>query len=650
MSHPDNKMAGKVYEFGRFRLDAAERQLLRDGEPVRLTPKVFDLLVTLVENSGRLLEKEELMAKVWPDSYVEEGNINRNISTLRRALDGDGGGEQFVETVPKRGYRFVAPVRVIEPSEETLLQRRVRTHILTTEEIVEAEPDDLPSPSPAGQQRLDLPRSARTFNRKYLPLACVLVVAVAGLGFLWQRTRVSVQPVKNIAVLPFKFMGASDPEEYLGLGLTDALITKLGKLRQITVRPTSMVLKYQKEGQDIIAAGRALKADAVLDGRVQKFGESVRVTLQLVRVSDEAGLWTGEVRGKFSDPLALQDSISAQVARALALHLTGAEQQGLSHHYTENAEAYQAYLKGRYFWNRRGDNWASKAITSFEQAIQLDPNYALAHAGLADTYMILGDHGRWPPKEAFPKAKSAAVRALEIDDFLAEAHASLAIIKSRFEWDWPGAEREFNRAIEINPGYALVYGWYGLVLGNLKRFDEALAMIKQAQNIDPLSPSLHVYAAFLHKEMGQFDQAIAQSRKALDLDPDFSTAHSILGLAYEQKGMYEEAAQAMNRALSLGASYKADLAHLYAISGRRQDAIKILEELKELSPRQYIRPYNFAKIYTGLGEYEQALACLSQAVEDHDPFISNLAVEQRFAPLHADPRFIEMLRRVGLTP
>jgi tetratricopeptide (TPR) repeat protein len=432
--------------------------------------------------------------------------------------------------------------------------------------------------------------------------------------------------------------------------VTDALITRLGNLRQIAVRPTGVVLKYQGEGRDIIAAGRTLKVEAVLDGRVQKFGESVRVTMQLVRVSDETVLWTGEVMGKFNDLLALQDSISTQVTRALALHLTGEEQQRLAKRYTENAEAYQAYLRGRYFWNRRGADWTDKAIASFEQAIKIDPNYALAYTGLADTYIILGDHAIWPPKEAFPKARAAAVRALELDETLAGAHTSLALIKSKFDWDWPGAEQEYKRAIELNPGYALAYGWYGGILGNMERFNEALALIKQAQEIDPLSPSLYVYASGTHRRAGQSDQAIAQARKALDLDPDFDTAISQLGLAYEQKGMYEEAITALSRAVSLGLSYKSDLGHAYAVAGRRQEAIKILDELKELSSQRYIRPYGFAILYTGLGENDRAFEWLNKALEDRDPFMSNLAVEPRFNPLRSDPRFTDLVRRIGLEP
>jgi tetratricopeptide (TPR) repeat protein/TolB-like protein len=564
-------------------------------------------------------------------------------------LDEQGNGEEFIETVPKRGYRFVAPVKLVECVDEIVLQRRVQTHIVAAEEVDEAELVAVSSPQPSfGQPQLSLPESSRTLRWKYLLLAGLLpVVVVAGLWLLWQRrARSGVEPIKNIAVLPFKFVGAAHEEEYLGLGLTDALITKLSKLRQITVRPTGVVLKYQ--GQDIIAAGRALRVDAVLDGRVQKFGESVQVRLQLVRVSDEAVLLPIEVMGRYADLLALQDSISAQLTRALALHLTGEEQQRFAQRYTENAEAYHAYLQGRYFWNRRGDDWANKAIAAFEQAVKLDPHYALAYAGLADTYIILGDHSRWPPKEAFPKAKAAAVRALELDESLAEAHTPLAHVKFIFDWDWPGAEREYRRAIELNPAYALGYGWYGVFLAHLRRFAEAQAMIQQGQALDPLLSSLYSYASSAQRRAGQFDQAVAQARKALELDPDFATAIYHLGLAYEQKGNYAEAITALSRALSLGPSYKSNLAHVYSRAGKREEALKLLDELKALSAERYIRPFSFAIVYVGLGEHAQALEWLDKAVEERDPWVTGLATEPRFNPLRSNPKFTELLRRVGL--
>lgn len=647
MSQPDNKLGRDLYEFSRFRLDAAERLLLHDGDTVHLTPKVFDLLVALVENSGRLLEKEELMERVWPDSYVEEGNINRNISTLRRALSGSGGSEEFIETVPKRGYRFIAPVRRVPRKVESGRLRLIETRASHSGETIQPAIVKFPHPDTHDAQTSTL--KGLYLRRVILPVGLLLLIVIGGLWYLSRRSeKGNVGQVRRIAVLPFKFAGASKDEEYLGLGLTDALITRLGNLRGISVRPTSLVGRYQQEGQDIIAAGRALKVDAVLDGRVRKFGENFQVTMQLVSVDDQSTIWTGEAVGRFADIQTLQDSISSQVVRGLSLKLTADEENRLTRRYTRNAEANNAYLKGRYFWHRRGPDWTRKALETFERAISLDPNYALAYAGLADTYIIIGDHGRTPPAESFPQARDAAIRALEIDEKLAEAHTALALIRFRYDWDAEAAEREHKRALELNPNYPLGYGWYSLYLISVRRFDEARNVIRQGLAIDPLLPSLYVYSAFIELDSGALDQAIAEARKALELDPDFLTANYVLGLALEQKGAYAEALPALTRALRLSPSYKADLAHLYAVSGNTREAVRILDELKAEAARTYIKDYNFAKIYAGLGRRREAIASLSRAVDDHDPFVINLAVEPRFEPLRTDPEYRELMRRVGL--
>jgi DNA-binding winged helix-turn-helix (wHTH) protein/tetratricopeptide (TPR) repeat protein len=650
-----NKLNGQVYEFGQFRLDVAERQLLREGEPVRLTPKVFDLLVVLVEAGGRLVEKEELMARVWPDSYVEEGNINRNVSTLRRALDGDG-GEECIETVPKRGYRFIAPVRAVARDEEIVVQRRIETRIVAAEEIIEAEPEAAPLPQPGFDQRqLSFPKPTINFrwkSRWKSWMLAGLLVAIAIIGLLWlRRERTLAEPVKSIAVLPFKFLGADRGDEYLALGMTDTLITRLASLRQLSVRPTSAVLKYQKEGQDVIAAGKALRVDAVLDGYVQKFGETVGVRLQLIRVTDGALLWSGESVRQSADILSLHDSVTTQLAQALAVKLSDEQRRQLSRRYRDNAEAYRAYLKGRYFWNRRGADWRKKAMEAFERAIALDPNYALAYAGLADAHIILGDHGLIPPKEVFPKAKEAAVKALELDESLAEAHTALAQVNFRFDWDFAAAEWEYKRAIELDPGYALAYGWYSGMLRNLGRFDEALAAVKRAQELEPLLPNLYVYGATAYIGAGQPDQAIEQSRKALEIDPGFWTATYHLGRAYAAYGMWEEAIAELEKAASFAADnpgLRSHLAYALAAAGRRQEALKILNELQELSARRYIRHYQIGLIHAGLGEHQQALDWFQKALEDRDPFMTNLAFDPWLDPLRSNPRFTELQRRVGL--
>ncbi len=489
----------------------------------------------------------------------------------------------------------------------------------------------------------------RLLNRHWMAAALALVIALAAIAAYFYLNREAT--IESVAVLPFKFLGADKEDEYLALGMTDALITRLADLKQLTVRPTSAVLKFQKEGQDVVAAGRALRVDAVLDGYVQKFGETINIRTQLIRVSDGSLLWSGEsVRPLANLPL-LHDSVMTQVAEALALKLTGEQRQKLKRRYRDNAEAYQAYLKGRYFWNRRGAGWHQSAIEAFGRAIAIDPNYAMAYAGLADTRIILGDHGLIPPKEVFPKAREAAIKALELDDSLVEAHTALAMVKSRFDWDAETAEREFKRAIELDPGYALARGWYAMHLRNLRRFDEARAEIEQAQKLEPLLLSLYAYGAGTYLAAGQPDQAIAQCRKALDLDPGFMTAHHFLGRVYAAKGMYEEAIAAFDKAAGISSdnpALRSYLGYALAASGRREEAIGILDEMKELSARRYLKPYFITLIHVGLGDHEQALAWLDRALEDRDPFMVDLAADPLLNPLRSNPRFRELVRRVGL--
>ena len=422
-----------LYRFGPFELDAAKRLLLREGEPVPLTPKVFDTLLVLVENSGQVLEKDELMKKLWPDAVVEENNLNQCISTLRKALQESAGEHRYIVTIPGRGYQFVASV--------------------TEPPVDEAGPT---APSGVVDHRWRLTRNAWIVS--VLAAASVMVM-----GYLWRavwpgRTAREAR-VRSIAVLPFKSLGLLEGDEYLGLGLADALITRLGNVPGTLVRPTSSVVRYTDPSLDPVAAGRQLKVDSVLDGKIQRSGDRIRLTVQLLRVDDGAPLWADRFDESFTDIFSVQDSISEQVTRALLLRLTAPEKQRVTRRYTANAEAYRAYLKGRYYWSKSTPEGLDKAIEAFQQAIEIDPNYALAYAGLADCYVFGSGLGR-PLRERVPKARAAIEKALKIDDGLAEAYAPQAYIKLSYDWDWEGAERDFKRAIDLNPSYATARQWY----------------------------------------------------------------------------------------------------------------------------------------------------------------------------------------------
>ena len=588
-----NRAAKHFYEFGSFRLDTAEHLLLQDGRPVPLKPKVFDLLLELVTNSSHVLTKDELMKQIWPDSFVEEHNLAVSISTLRKALGEDHSEQPFIETVPRRGYRFVAGVREVwDESADMRSGSNVRAHV---------------------------------------------------------KKEASVR-AKSIAALPFKHIGAkAAEEEYLGLGLADALITRLSNLRQIVVRPTSAVRRYDGE-QDPVAAGRELRVSAVLDGSVQRFGKRIRVTVQLVSVHDGASLWAGKFDETFTNIFAVEDSISEHVATALMLKLTDKERKQLRKRYTENTEAYQAYLKGRYFLGKRTVESFGKSFGYFEQAISIDPEYALAYAGLADYYLLLMNFNVLPPQKAGPQAKEAALKALRFDDTLAEAHASLAYLKGIHEWDWAGAEREFERAIELNANDAIAHQFYSIYLRVLKRFDEAMAEAKKAQELDPLSLSINTSVGSLFYFARQYDQAIEQLSKTLELDPNFVMAHFYLGWAFEQKGMYEEAIAAFQKVVHISGNvpeFGAGLGHAYAVSGNTVKAREVLNELKALAKQRYVSPYDLALIHTGLGEEDEALDWLEKAYEERSVELALLKVDQRLDTLRKDSRFTDVLRLIG---
>ena len=587
------------YEFGPFLLDATEQLLLRDGRPIALKPKLFDLLLILVENSGHVLDKNRLMSEVWPDTFVEESSLTVGIFALRKALGDGRNNHSYIETVPRRGYRFVA-------------------------NVTEASNGGVNSVA-AMRARLS-GNSDERFE--------------AGAG------------VRSLAVLPFKYIGAEAGDEYLGLGLADALITKLTNLRQIRVRPTSAVREYTR-ARDITVAGRELKVDALLDGSIQRARKRIRVTAQLVDGRDGSMLWAENFDEKLADIFSLEDSLSDQVVRALSLKLTGEERRHLVKRHTESTEAYHAYLKGRYFWNKRTAEGFKKGVEYFEHAIALDTNYALAYAGLADCYQLLNGYMSRPPRELIPKAKAALLKALQLDDTLAEAHTSLAHLLRR-EWNWSVAEKEFKRAIELNPNYATAHHWYSTYLIMMARFDEALAEIKMAHELDPLSLAVNRSGGILFYLTRQYDRAIEQLLETVELEPNFGYTHFVLGLVYAAKGMYDEAIKQYRKTHQTlsgkGLEPTACLGYIYALSGRRGEAQKVLDQLRGLSDQGYELHYHTALIYLALGDKDQAFAWLEQAYNERDEELGLLKVDPMLDSLRADPRFVSLLERVGLGP
>lgn len=644
-----------LYDFGSFRLDTAERQLLRDGEPVRLTSKAYEMLVVLVERRGHIVEKDELLREVWPDAFVEEGNLTQHVFALRRAL-GEGRDEhRYIETVSRRGYRFVASVRdvVADESAEQITEKHIQTSLIIEQEDAAATRDRVeqivkqqePGAS-SGQQRWTSWKLGRAFL-----IVCVLLVGLpVALSSFWvprkREEPETAKAVRSLAVLPFKPIGAGTSDDYLGPGMADALIIKLSNIRQIAVRPTSAVLKYS--GQDPLAAGRELKADLVLEGSIQQAGESIRVTVQLVSAREGTPLWAEKFDEQFTNIFAVQDRVSEQVARALMLKLTEEERKRLTKRHTENLAAYQLYLKGHYFRNKRTNEGVEKAVECFRQAIDIDPNYALAYTGLADSYGRLSALGMLPQKEAMPKAKAAAIKALEIDDTLAEAHTSLAFVKARYDWDWAGAEREYKRAIELDPNYPQAHRQYALVLLRLGRFDEALAGIKQAMELEPYSLQRHQGLGQVFYYARQYDQALEQGRILLELDPKDGSG---FWLAYLHKGMYEEAIAELRKEVAGRSNpVSVHLGYAYAVAGKRDEAQKVIDKLNEQSNQQYVSAFSRALIYAGLGEKDQAFDWLEKSYQAREREMSWIRVDPKMDNLRTDPRFANLLQRIGLSP
>jgi TolB-like protein/DNA-binding winged helix-turn-helix (wHTH) protein len=643
----------RQYEFGSFRLDVTERLLLCNGERVPLPSKIFDTLLALVENTGRLVTKDELMSRLWPDSFVEEVTLARNISDLRKALSEFSGGQHYIETVPRHGYRFKAPVnRLADDSSALIVERYTRSRIVTEEHQNERlQPE-------TGVEPIDTPltTSGRKLSRTMMVvcgLMLISIVAVAAYFWVAGRSRrvTSNLEVKSLAVLPFKTLGEGERDEYLASGLADALITRLSNFRRITVRPTSAVLKYSAPDQDVVAAGRDLGVEAVLDGRIQKAGERIRVTVQLVRVSDGAPIWAAKFEENFTNIFRMQDSLSERVARELSPELTGEERALLTRRHTENPEAYEAYTKGRYWWNKRSGPAFRKATDYFNQAIALDGNYALAYAGLADCYTLLSPNSVVPPKDSYPKAKEAAKKALELDDQLSEAHTSLAHARWFYDWDRAGAEHEFNRAIELNPNYPTAHQWYSVYLTGMQRHDEAIAHARRAQELDPVSVPISEDVAAAYYYARQYDQAIVAGLKTLELNPNYYRLNDWLTLAYEQKGLYDQAIERRLMAMTLIKVEPAEIEagrNAYRQTGWRGYWGKEVKASEERAKRTYVLPYNLARIYARLGDKEHAFMWLEEAFKEHSDHLLFIKVEPIFDGLRAEPRFADMLRRVGL--
>jgi serine/threonine-protein kinase len=622
------------YEFGEFRIDAAKRLLKKeDNEIVPLTPKVFDLLLYLVQNNGKVIEKDELMTAVWTDSIVEENNLSQNISILRRILGEKRGEHIFIATVPGRGYKFVAEV---SESRSQSKDQAVEASENQTSRVTN------PDSSPETQE-------PKTKDRKIFVFGA-LILLVAGVAFVywWSESKKAgiAAPTKTIAVLPFKPIAAGIRDEALEMGMADALISKLSGNGEVTVRPLSSVRRYASLEQDSLAAGRELGTETVLDGSIQTSGERIRISAKLFRTSDGRQLWAGQFDERFTDIFAVQDSISEKVATALKITLGGKEKKRA----TENIEAYQFYMKGRFHSSKIILPETEKGIAYYNQAIGLDPNYALAYAGIADAYRSLALTSDVPSWETMPKAKAAALQAIKIDEALAEGHAALGFIAFFYDWDWAAAEKNYLRGLELDHHSADLRQSRAHLLSNIGQHERALEEIKLSRELEPLNLRTNALEVQFLLHAGQIDEALDRLHKTIDLDPNFWLVHLFAASAYIEKGMYAEAVQEGREANRISPSQNWSIAfsgYALAKAGKLEEAQDVLDELLELSKTRYVPAYHLALLYNGIGDKDKALDYLEKGFGEKDVRLVFLKVEPKWNNLRSEPRFINLMKRMN---
>jgi TolB-like protein/DNA-binding winged helix-turn-helix (wHTH) protein/Tfp pilus assembly protein PilF len=615
--------SGDLVRFGSFELALRSGELRKAGLRVKIQEQPFRVLSLLLERPGELVTREELRGRIWPaDTFVDfDQAVNVAVKKIRAALGDSAETPRFVETLPRRGYRFVAPVeRLAAP--------------------VQAEDP----PRPPGR---------RPSKRMLFWAALVVGASLAGY-FALVRPRASGAPPGKVmlVVLPFADMSGAGGEDYFTDGLTEEMIVQLGRLqpRRLGVIARTSSMKYKNSGKGVHEIGRELNVDYVVEGSVRRAGDRVRIAVQLVQAGDQTQVWSDEYEGSLRDLLGIQRQVTQAIAHGIRLTLTRDEQVRFGASPFVDPEAYEAVIKGRFYWNKRTDEGMQKATDYFQEAVEEDPGYAAAYAGLADCWLSRAWYGYVSPGEAFPKAKMHALKALELDEHLAEAHTSLAFARLNYDWDWPAAGRSFQRAIDLNPNSANAHHWYGDYLSAMGRHQDAIAESGRARELDPLSSIINAWVGWRYHFAGRYDEAIVQYRRTLEMDPGFSPAHLVLGQAYEQKGLLREAVEELEKAQALsrgGPLYMSALAHAYARAGRRTEAEALLQRLRESAHSSYVPPYHVAVACTALDRKDEALNWLEKGYEERSAWMVWIKVDPRLDPLRPLPRFQRTLERMG---
>jgi TolB-like protein/DNA-binding winged helix-turn-helix (wHTH) protein/Flp pilus assembly protein TadD len=637
----DHPIGGRLC-FGIFELDPRAGELRKRGTRVRLQEQPFQVLAMLLEHPGEVVTREELQKRLWTgDTFVDfDHGLNKAISKIREALADSAVSPRFVETVARRGYRFLANVEVIDVAS-------VRSPEPATQPHPPANADVDTDPA----EKSALPKHGSTSPAWKISAVALLVLFVWLAVWKFYSWSQPTPAIRSLAVLPLESLSSDATQDFFADGMTDELISELGQISALRVISRTSVMVYKHARKPLPEIARELNVDAVVEGTVLRSGDQVRITAQLIEASTDKHLWSQSYEGDLRDTLELQSKVARAIADQIQINLNPREQAALKNIKVVNPEAYVSFLKGRYFWNKRTADSLKVALAYFNQAIDEDPNYAQAYSGLADTYALLGDwqYAVMTPREALPKAKAAAIKALELDNFLGEAHNSLAFCLDGFDWDFDSAGKEFRKAIELNSSYATAHHWYAWHLSLLGRYDEAIAEMRKAENLDPLSLVINSDLAEILSLAHSYDESIQQSRKTIEMDPNFALAHNHLGQAYLQKHMNEEAVAELQKAVQLSggnATCLANLARAYVASGKKNEAEKLLSDLKRRSDSSHSLAAEIAMVYTSLGDSDQAMSWLKRGYEER--FNPGVLLRPGFDPLRSDPRFEDLVRRVGL--
>ena len=626
-----------VVRFGTYEISLHSGELRKSGVRIRVQQQPLRLLEILLEHPGEVVTREELRSRIWPNESFGDFDqaVNVAIAKLRVALGDSADNPRYIETLPRRGYRFIAGVDVVNrPTNKLELLPEVGSSEAEERTQIEVK-------AKAAPKHLLWKHAWKTLGAAIALVLLVLMVSI----FFW-RSRppadtLPSSPIRSLAVLPLENL-SSDSQDYFADGMTDELITDLAQISALRVISRTSVMPYKGVRKPLPQIARELNVDAVVEGTVLRSDKQVRITAQLIRAPADKHLWAESYEGDLRDTLALQKKVARAIAEQIRIKVTPQEETVLQNVKVVNPEAYENYLKGRYFWNKRTADGLTKATYYFNQAIESDPTYPLPYTGLADIYQV---------SDRPQLAREEVQKALDLDDQLAEAHNSLARILYLFDRDWEGADKEFERAVELNHNYAPAHHWYSMYLALKGRNEQALAEAEKAYELDPLSAVVGANLAKILQEAGQSDKAIEQAKKTLDLEPDSAVTHAVLGLAYQDKRMYSEAIAEYKRALQLGGSpaeIRGLLGNAYAVSGNRTDAEKMIAELKSLWPEHTRAALDLAVVFSGLGDKENALYWLEKAQEMHVSDLIGIGKDSHFLELRSDRRFQALVQRVGV--